>query len=39
LGRLVVAHAGGPGGTCGYTELVALDLDNCAEVPHGDELV
>jgi NADPH2:quinone reductase len=38
LGRQVVAHTGGPGGTGGYTELAAADVDNCAAVPEGVEL-
>jgi NADPH2:quinone reductase len=35
LGRQVVAHTGGPGGTGGYAELAAVDVDNCAGVPEG----
>jgi NADPH2:quinone reductase len=38
LGRQVVAHTGGPGGTGGYTELAAVDVVNCAAVPEGVEL-
>jgi NADPH2:quinone reductase len=35
LGRQVVGHTGGPGSTGGYTELAAVDVDNCAAVPEG----
>jgi NADPH2:quinone reductase len=38
LGRTVVAHTGGPGGTGGYAELAAVDLDACAPVPVGVDL-
>jgi NADPH2:quinone reductase len=33
LGRVVVAHTGGPGGTGGYAEFTAIDLGDCAPVP------
>jgi NADPH:quinone reductase len=33
LGRAVVAHTGGPGGTGGYAELAAVDVADCAPVP------
>jgi NADPH2:quinone reductase len=39
LGRLVVAHTGGPGGTGGYAELAIADLDACATVPDGVDLL
>jgi len=35
LGRQVVAHTGGQGGTGGYAELAAVDLEACAPVPAG----
>jgi NADPH:quinone reductase len=35
LGRQVVAHTGGPGGTGGYAERAAADLDSLAAVPAG----
>jgi NADPH2:quinone reductase len=35
LGRQVVAHTGGPGGTGGYTEMAAVDVADCAAVPEG----
>ena len=38
LGRQVVAHTGGPGGTGGYAELAAVEVANCAAVPEGVEL-
>ncbi len=39
LGRPVVAHTGGPGGTGGYAELAAVDLAFCAPVPDGIDLL
>jgi NADPH:quinone reductase len=39
LGRPVVGHTGGPGGTGGYAELAAIDLGACAPVPHGVDLL
>jgi NADPH:quinone reductase len=33
LGRRVVAHTGGPGGTGGYAELAAVDIKDCVLVP------
>jgi NADPH2:quinone reductase len=39
LGRSVVAHTGGSGGTGGYAELAAVDLDACAFVPDGVDLL
>jgi NADPH2:quinone reductase len=39
LGRPVVAHTGGPGGTGGYAELSEVDLDACARVPDGVDLL
>jgi len=38
-GRPVVAHTGGPGGTGGYAELAAVDLEACAAVPDGVNLL
>lgn len=38
-GRPVVAHTGGPGGTGGYAELAAVDLEDCAAVPDGVNLL
>jgi NADPH:quinone reductase len=38
LGRPVVARTGGPGGSGGYAELAAVDLDACAPVPEGVDL-
>jgi NADPH2:quinone reductase len=38
LGREVVAHTGGAGGTGGYAELAAVDAGACASVPDGVEL-
>jgi NADPH2:quinone reductase len=35
LGRHVVAHTGGPGGTGGYAELAAVDVADCAALPEG----
>jgi NADPH:quinone reductase len=35
LGRSVVAHTGGAGGTGGYAQLAASDLDNVVAVPDG----
>ncbi len=37
--RPVVAHTGGPGGTGGYAELAAVDLEACAPVPDGVDLL
>ncbi len=37
--RPVVAHTGGPGGTGGYAELAAVDLEVCAPVPDGVDLL
>ncbi|HEY6625290.1 MAG TPA: zinc-binding dehydrogenase [Acidimicrobiales bacterium] len=37
--RPVVAHTGGPGGTGGYSELAAVDLEDCAPVPDGVDLL
>ena len=34
-GRPVVAHTGGPGGTGGYTELAAVDVEECVPIPDG----
>jgi NADPH:quinone reductase len=39
LGREVVAHTGGPGGGGGYAELAAVDLEACALVPPGVDLL
>jgi NADPH2:quinone reductase len=39
LGREVVAHTGGAGGTGGYAELAAVDAGACATVPEGVELL
>jgi NADPH2:quinone reductase len=39
LGREVVAHTGGPGGAGGYTELSVADLEFCAPVPDGVDLI
>jgi NADPH2:quinone reductase len=39
LGRDVVAHTGGPGGGGGYAELAAVDLEACALVPPGVDLL
>jgi NADPH:quinone reductase len=39
FGREVVAHTGGPGGTGGYAELAAVDLEACALVPPGVDLL
>jgi NADPH2:quinone reductase len=38
-GRPVVAHTGGPGGTGGYAELAAVDVEACAAVPDGVNLL
>ncbi len=35
LGRQVVAHTGGPGGTGGYAEQAEADLESIAAVPEG----
>jgi NADPH2:quinone reductase len=39
VGREVVAHTGGPGGGGGYAELVAVNLEACALVPSGVDLL
>jgi NADPH2:quinone reductase len=39
LGREVVAHTGGPGGGGGYAELAVADLEACAPVPPGVDLL
>jgi NADPH:quinone reductase len=39
LGRQVVAHTGGPGGSGGYAELAAVDIDACAVVRDGLDLL
>jgi NADPH:quinone reductase len=39
IGRQVVAHTGGPGGTGGYSERVAVSLEDCAPVPAGVDLL
>jgi NADPH2:quinone reductase len=39
LGRQVVAHTGGPGGTGGYAEFAMADLDACVTVPDGVDLL
>lgn len=39
LGRPVVAHTGGPGGTGGYAELAAVDLEDCAPLPDAVDLL
>ena len=39
LGREVVAHTGGAGGTGGYAELAAVDAGACATVPERVELL
>jgi NADPH2:quinone reductase len=38
-GMPVVAHTGGAGGTGGYAELAAVDLDACAPVPGGVDIL
>ena len=38
-GRPVVAHTGGPGGTGGYAELAAVDLEDCVPVPDDVDLL
>jgi NADPH:quinone reductase len=38
LGRAVVAHTGGPGGTGGYADMAAVDLDACAPVPESVDI-
>jgi NADPH2:quinone reductase len=38
LGRPVVAHTGGAGGTGGYAQLATVDLPNAVAVPEGVEL-
>jgi NADPH2:quinone reductase len=39
LGRSVVAHTGGAGGTGGYAATAAVDLGDCAAVPDGVDLL
>jgi NADPH:quinone reductase len=39
VGRAVVAHTGGPGGTGGYADLVAVDLAWCALVADGVDIL
>ncbi|HUJ67121.1 MAG TPA: zinc-binding dehydrogenase [Acidimicrobiales bacterium] len=39
LGRQVVAHTGSPGGGGSYAELAAVDLEACALVPSGVDLL
>lgn len=39
LGREVVAHTGGAGGTGGYAELAAVDDASCVAVPDGVDLM
>jgi NADPH2:quinone reductase len=39
LGRPVVAHTGGAGGTGGYAELAAVDLGDCARAPADVDLL
>ena len=39
LGRPVVAHTGGAGGTGGYAELAAVDFGDCASVPDDVDLL
>jgi NADPH2:quinone reductase len=39
LGRAVVAHTGGLGGTGGYAELATVDLAYCALIPDGIDLL
>lgn len=39
LGRSVVVHTGGPGGGGGYADTVAVDLDACALVPEGVDVL
>jgi NADPH:quinone reductase len=39
LGRSVVAHTGGAGGTGGYSELAAVDLSDCALVTDDVDLL
>ena len=38
-GRPVVAHTGGRGGTGGYAELAAVDLEDCVPVPDDVDLL
>ncbi len=38
-GRPVVGHTGGPGGTGGYAELAAVDLEACVPTPDGVDLL
>ncbi len=38
-GRPVVAHTGGPGGTGGYAQSAAVDLQDCVPVPDGVDLL
>ena len=39
LGRPVVAHTGGAGGSGGYAELAAVDFEDCAPVPDDIDLL
>lgn len=39
LGRAVVARTGGPGGTGGYADMAAVELDACAAVPEGVDIL
>ena len=39
LGRQVVAHTGGAGGSGGYAELAAVDVEACVVVPDGVDLL
>src|SRR6185437_15058913 len=39
LGKAVVAHTGGAGGSGGYAELVVADLEACAVIPVGVDLL
>ncbi len=39
VGETVVAHTGGAGGQGGYSELAVADLEACARIPDGVELL
>jgi D-arabinose 1-dehydrogenase-like Zn-dependent alcohol dehydrogenase len=39
LGRRVIAHTGGPGGTGGYAELAVANLEYVLDVPDGVEMI
>lgn len=39
LGRAVVAHTGGPGGTGGYADMAAVDVGACAVLPEGVDIL